>query len=353
MDRVAARILFSALAIFAPVQLLGQEVLLEFFVQGPQVSRTAFTNWESVKLTYTIRYVDNYEPVWDELKPQAMNFGILELDPEFAEETDIKNKRKFEKENFFDVTYHLRYMGEKKGEIIVPSQKFAYINLSVKGSEPPTFSTQEFKLVYGTVLTSDAEDIKEELDLGSYQGKAMFWKMLGGAIVLFGVIGSFLLVFFKPVPAPSAAVAAVASTSSLADKVVIDPARVIKELEDHIAVGDVSAVCNGLSDILRIYVSGIKPGMTSKEMAALIPLVSHEWERNQLFKVHAAFCDIENHLFIGGDVASGMIGYHMVQLPAVVRSLRPWPMYWRRRLFGLKARLTGPFSSLKKIWRKP
>lgn len=340
MDRMAARILFSALAIFAPVHLFGQEVFLPFMVEGPRISKTAFTNLERIELTYTVRWMDGYEPIMAELKPQAMvnmgNFGILVLDPAWAEKADIKNERKFEKENFFDITYHLRYMGEKKGEIPIAGTKFPYREVVKSGdSQVLYFPTSGFLLAYGTVLTSDAEDIKEEFDLGSYQTKAALWKVSAVVVILVGVIGSLILVFFKPVPAPLAVSAAGTGAPQAADARV-DPAKVINELKINIANGNAGAVCNGLRDMICIYVSGAKPSMPSKDMTAPILSIPHEWERNQLLRVHTALCDIEDHLFVGGDNVNGKVKYHMSHLPATIQALSPWSVYWRRRLFNLK-----------------
>lgn len=352
MDRKATSILFLILAIFAPARLSGQEVFVPLMVEGPRISRTAFTNWELIELTYTVRWMDGYQPMRDQIEPQDMNFGILELDPEFAEKADIKNERKFEKENYFDITYHLRYMGEKKGEIVVPGQKFAYRDLMASESAVQYFPTQEFKLAYRTVLTSDAEEIKEEFDLGSYQTKAMFWKVSAGITVLFGIIGSFVLVFFKPVPAPLSTSVAGASASQTADKA-IDLAKVVSGLESDIATGNVGAVCNGLSDVIRAYAPGIRAGMTSKDMTTPILSIPNEWERGLLIRVHEALREIEHDLFVGGDDVNGKIKHHMTHLAATVRELRPWSVYWHRRLFDLKGRLARPFTSLKRFnWRR-
>ncbi len=353
MGRMAARFLFSALVIFAPVHLSGQEVILPLIVEGPRQSKTAFTNQEPIELTYTVRWMDGYEPMRDLLKPHAMDFGALELDPEFADKLDIRNERKFEKENYFDITYHLRYMSEKKEEMVVPGQKFAYRDLLSSGSAVHYFSTQEFKLAYGTVLTSDAEDIKEEIDLGSYQKAAMLWKVSAGIIFLIGIIGSFVLVFFRPVMAPLAASVMGENTPQIGDKA-LDLAEVISGLETNITFGHIGLVCNGLSDIIRVYAPGIKPGMTSKDMAIPILSIPHEWERNRLLRCHAALCDIEDDLFVGGDDTNGKVKYHMSHLAATVRELRPWSVYWHRRISNLKGRLAKPFSSLKRsTWRRP
>lgn len=356
MDRKAASVLFLVLAIFAPAHLSGQEVYLPLLIEGPRISRTAFTNWEIIELTYTVRWMDGYEPIRDQLKPEEMknagNFGILELNPKFSEEADIKNERKFEKENYFDITYHLRYMGEKKGEIPIAGTKFPYREIKLGDSQTQYFETQGFNLAYGTVLTSDANDIKEEFDLGSYQTKATLWMVSAGIVVLVGIIGSFVLVFFRPVLTPLALDATGASVPQIIEKRV-DLAKVISELQTNIAKGNLGLVCNGLSDVIRVYVSGVKPGMTSKDMTALVLSIPHKWERNRLLRVHTALCDIEDHLFVGGDDVSGKVKYHMSHLAATIQALSPWSVYWHRQMFVWKNKFSRPFTYLKRFnWRR-
>ena len=367
MGRKAAGVLFLVLAIFAPARLSGQDVFVPLLVEGPRISRTAFTNWESIELAYTVRWMDGYEPILAELKPEAMSFGILELDPAWAEETDIKNERKFEKENYFDITYHLRYMGEKKGEVVVAGPKFAYRDLLASNSTVQYFPTQEFKLAYGTVLTSDAEDIKEEFDLGSYQTAAMLWKVSAVVVILAGVFGTFVLVFFKPVPVSLAQSETDAPTPVAGRN--IDPAAMVLKLEQdiiwlrtHVLNGNqekaksaLGAVCNGLKDVIRFYVPAIGPGVDTSEMAPLILAIPHRWERERFLRVHEALESMEDALFKYPD---GFEGY----LPAleekaetlsfVAKDFRPWPMYWRRLKHRLIRKVRIPKIRIPK-WRKP
>ena len=361
MDRKAASVLFLVLTIFAPVRLSGQEVFLPLLVEGPRISRTAFTNWESIELTYTVRWADGYEPIRTELKPQAMSFGILELDPEFAEESDIRNERRSDKdkENYFDITYHLRYMGDEKGEMDIPGQKFAYRELLPNGSEAQHFTTQGFKLAYGTVLTSDAEEIKEEFDLGSYQTKAMLWKVSAGIIILIGIVGGLALVFFRPVPAPLAQSQTDAATPVAVAGRKIDPAAMVLELEQNViwlrtrilnrdlekAKSALGAVCNGLKDVIRFYVPAIGPSVDTSEMAPLILAVPHQWERERFSRAHEALESMEDALF---KYPEGFEGYLPVlwtkveTLSLLVKDLRPWPMYWRRLSYRLRRKIRIP-----------
>lgn len=345
MSRTALRYLLAFLAMLVPIGAPAQE-LSPMIVEGPRISRTAFTNWESIELAYTVRWLDGYEPVRSDLTPQSMNFGMMELDQDFADESDIRNERKFESENFFDIVYHLRYMGEKKGEIIVPGQRFPYRSLTAGDSQVHYFQTPEFKLKYDTVLTSGADDIKEELDLGSYQETATLWKLSALAVILAGVAGGFVLVLFGARATALSGKEETAAVAETAEKV-LEPASIIRGLQDGIAKKNMPAVCNGLTDLIRAYVPDIGPGTTSKDMVALIQKVPHAWERHRLLLVYQVLRDIEEYLFaLGGTEypAPALKG-----LDVTVRELAPASVYWRRRLFNLKRRVVRPFLKLKAL----
>src|SRR3989344_6628559 len=68
--------------ILSPPDLFGQQdVLSPFRVEGPRISRTAFTNWDKIELVYTLGYYDGYEPMYEDLRPDNMHFSPLEMDP--------------------------------------------------------------------------------------------------------------------------------------------------------------------------------------------------------------------------------------------------------------------------------
>lgn len=342
MGRAIRRFLF-ALVIFAPAHLFGQEVFSPLIVEGPQISRTAFFNWEKIELTYTVRWMDGYEPVLNDLRPQAMSFGILELDPDMAEVSDIRNEREFGNENFFDIVYHLRYMGEKKGELIIPGQKFNYKRVQSGDDQVQSFSTPEFTLSYYPVIPKNADDIKEEWDPGSYQELAMYWKLSAAAIFLFGILGSFVLVFFRPVPVALAEKKEALAVAKATERI-LEPASVLHRLRDNIFKGNIGAVCNGLGDLIRAYVPAVGPGMTSKDMVGPITDIPHVWERVRLLRIHQELCGIEDFLFGGEDAV-----YSLKNLYATLQELSPVSVYWRRRLFILKQKLAKPFLPLIKL----
>src|SRR3989338_7436682 len=79
-------------------------------VDQPLVLITVFTNWQEIQLTYTIRWLDGYEPLFDEAKPENMSFGEFELDPIRGHKLERRNRRKYKKENYEDLVYYLRYI---------------------------------------------------------------------------------------------------------------------------------------------------------------------------------------------------------------------------------------------------
>jgi len=89
--------------------------------------------------------------------------------------------------------------------------------------------------------------------------------------------------------------------------------------------------------------------MTSKEMAEPILSTPHKWERERLLQVHAALCDIEDNLFVGGDNVNDKVKHHLSNLLVTVRELRPWSVYWHRRLFNLRQRLMKPLYFLNRL----
>ena len=174
------------------------------------------------------------------------------------------------------------------------------------------------------MLTSDAEDIKEELDLGSYERTATFWKMSAVLVVLLGIAGGFLLVFFRPKAVELAEEEKMRSKAE-AGVNALEPASVIRELRNSIAKGEMSAVCNGLRDLIRVYVPDIAPGSTSKDMAASILTVRHGWERDRLLRAHKVLRDVEEYLFAG----AGLPAPTLEGLGAAVNELRARSVYWR------------------------
>ena len=325
----------------------SQDEILAVRVEGPRISRTAFTNWETIELTYNVGYMDGYEPVWDDLKPGAMSFGVLELDPDFSKESDIRNKRKFGKENYFDIVYHLRYMADEKKELTIPGQRFSYRQIQSGNSEVRYDTTKEFKLVYNTVLTSDADDIKEEYDQGYYRNKAVGRKILGAVVVLLGLIGGFVILFSRLVPMALPKTSGDQKVPEAPFKV-SDLTSVLASLRINIVEKNMELVCNGLHDVIRLYVPEIGPGVFSKDMTAFILVVPHEWERERLLRLGHTVQIIEDYLY------SDRKGPEpdLTNLAATLEELRPDTVYKRRHVFNLKHRLMKLLSSPNRIIRR-
>lgn len=372
MHRAVLRFLLLALVTAMPAGSAGQE-LSPLIVEGPQYSRTAFANWEKIELTYTVRYLAGYEPVLNDFRPQALDFGPMQLDPEFSGVLDIRNERTLGKESYFDVVYHLRYIGEKKGELTIPILRFAYMRTQSGPSSIQHFLLPEFKLAYHSVLTTDADDIKDHINFGSYQRTALLWKSAAGVTLALGILGALLLVFFRPVPAAlESAETKAESAATVAQSAVYLPA-LVRELVSGITglkagilnkesdPGEIQtglgAVCNGLKDLLRAYVPDIGPGATSSDMASVISVIPHKWEQERFYQVQRMLVKMEDILFRYPDeFRAGILDLapDLDKLQPAILDLSPWRMYWRRKLFRLKRSAAGRLSRAGNLvrWRR-
>lgn len=170
-------------------------------VSPPQTTVTVFTNWQSIKITYTIAYLDGYEPRFEEFRPEAMSFG-LELDPEKGLALVRLNKRRYKNENYEDLVYYLRHIGEKKGEMIIPEQIFRYVRKE-PGQSLEGLVVQETKspagvIRYDSVLTKNADDIMDTVDFGSFKRQQQLWFGASAATLLLAGL-MLVLVFRRPV----------------------------------------------------------------------------------------------------------------------------------------------------------
>ncbi|MDP3731144.1 MAG: hypothetical protein Q8R34_01470 [bacterium] len=160
-------------------------------VDQPRLSKTVFTNWDPIEVIFTVRYLDGYEPDMERIK--SLSFPPFELDSEVKENPKIVRKQKYREENYFDIVYSLRMIAEKKGEVVLPAQKFYYIKLEPgkprEELEVKEFETKEVQLRYDHVLTSKADDIIDRIDFGDFGWQAWFWK----GLALAGFILSALL----------------------------------------------------------------------------------------------------------------------------------------------------------------
>ena len=193
MSRKLAILTFALLA----RSLLAQESSL--IIGSPRLSVKTFTNWQLIKLTYTVSYLNDYDFLEEEAKPENMSFGPLELDPALGQKQIIENRRSVGKQISLDLIYYLRHVGEKKGELIIPEQAFRYIKL-VPGKSKECQEVFEAKsepiiLRYDSVLTKDADDIMDEIDFGSFQQKARAWKYAAIVGFLVSLAGALLLIF--------------------------------------------------------------------------------------------------------------------------------------------------------------
>lgn len=184
-------------------------------VDEPRVEITAFTNWQEIQVTYPVRWLDGYKPLLDKAKPEAMSFSAIqetkegkkelerfEFDPIKGQELIQVNQRKYKKENYVDLVYYLRYIGETKGDLMIPEQSFYYISEEPgkpeEGQEAHEVKAPALKLRYDSVLTKDANDIMDTIDFGSFMAQAKLFRNLAWAIPFLGVL-FLVLLFWRPV----------------------------------------------------------------------------------------------------------------------------------------------------------
>ncbi len=196
------RFCLALLAVFLaylPERVLAQDEY-PVIVSAPQVSVSVFTNWQLIKLTYTIGYLDGYQPNFEEARPENMSFG-LEIDQEKGSQLLRLNKRRYKNENYEDLVYYVRHIGEKKGEITIPEQIFRYIKeepgQSAEGQLVHEAKAPATVLRYDSVLTKEANDIMDVIDFGSFQKQEKIWRVAYlGLVVLSGLVIFFI--FYRP-----------------------------------------------------------------------------------------------------------------------------------------------------------
>lgn len=180
--------------------LLAQESPLIVSSSRPLVK--TFTNWTLVKIVYTISYLNDYDFLEEEAKPENMSFSPFELDPVLGKKQIIKNRRTVGKQISLDLIYYLRHIGEKKGELIIPEQAFRYVKLvpgkSKVGLEVLETRSEPISMRYDSVLTKDADDIMDEIDFGSFQQEARIWKYGAVTGFLVSLAGALLLIYRNP-----------------------------------------------------------------------------------------------------------------------------------------------------------
>ena len=180
--------------------LLAQEEM-PVIVDQPQTAETVFTNWKPIELIYTVRWLDGYEILWDNAEPENMSFGQFQLDPVRGYKLEKRNQRKYKEENYVDLVYHLRHVGEKKGDAPIPEQIFYYVKTE-PGKSLANLERREVKVAgrllrYDSTLPKDATDIMDQIDFGSYKQEGYLWKGLAvGLVMIYGA--TLYFVFRKP-----------------------------------------------------------------------------------------------------------------------------------------------------------
>lgn len=186
----------------APAQLALAQEEMPVIVDKPVVEISSFTNWQEIKITYTIGWLDGYQVVFDNSHPERMNFGDFELDPNRGQKFIKINERQVGRANYADLVYYLRHISPKMKQIEprkVPEQVFYFRCLVCQPGKPiDQLPLEEIKspailLNYVTVLTPETGDIKDRIDFGSFGQLARWVKM--AAIFIF-IVFSGLPVYF-------------------------------------------------------------------------------------------------------------------------------------------------------------
>ena len=364
----------------SPPVVLGQEVLSPFRVSEVRINPTAITNWVPIELTYTIGYVDGYEPIYDEMKPSNMQFGPMYLDPMFsADKVDLRNSRRsdFFKENFFDLVYHLRYAGEKKQELIIPPQVFSYRRVSPNKQQIDAsnfvFKTPEFRIRYDSLLTSDvsAYDIKDTIDFGSFYKESRLYHV--GAISLFMLIfvSAGLLIFKKSVYVFSNVTdGKMPRTSDKSSRInyLADLGGVASRLgllfqEDTIDVNKFYALAvdlkNACRGVIQLYIPLSNDALTSIELQREVLKIDFCWLRVKLVELFNIYKSCEDYLYnvdatgvrqpTSQQESSFHIFYSAARYQAV--ALSPAKVLWHNRLWRLQL-LCEPIWRVISKWRR-
>lgn len=201
------RIVAMAAILLVPAQLALAQEEMPVIVNKPVVEITTFTNWQEIKITYTIGWHDGYDIVFDNSHPERMNFGDFEIDPIRGRRFIQINERKVGQANYTDLVYYLRHISPKMKPIEprkIPEQVFYFRCPSCEPGKPADqLPLEEIKssaiiLNYVTVLTPDAGDIKDRIDFGSFSQQAVWLKGMGIFIfVAFSCLAIYIL-FRRP-----------------------------------------------------------------------------------------------------------------------------------------------------------
>lgn len=356
MTRKLAILTFALLA----RSLLAQES--PFIVGPPRLSVKTFTNWQLVKLTYTVSYLNDYDFLEEEAKPENMSFGPLELDPVLGRKQIIENRRFVGKQISLDLIYYLRHVGEKKGELIIPEQAFRYIKLmpgkSKKGQEVLEVKSEPIALRYDSVLTKDADDIMDEIDFGSFQQKTRLWKYGAVAGFLVSLAGALVLIFKNPFRRKRHDETAESGQEAvLEEERRLAPQEALKLFNKHLdgirlsvldnqddQSGPRAKLCNELRDLLSAYAPQLLPSDTNEEIKVKIVAMG-SGKASETLGYLANWLE-HNDDILYGLKAGGNIDPDISNVKNIARNLK----WYKIKLFNLVARKNRLKSRIAQSW---
>lgn len=272
------------LSLMGSVETLSAQEAFPVLVMSARSSVTVFTNWQLIELTYTIGYLDGYALLYDGprgISPQSMSFG-LELDPDLGVKLIRRHQRRYKNENYVDLVYYVRHIGEQKGDIVIPEQIFYYYKEEPgqprEGQEVYETKSLPIRLRYDSVLTKDANDIMDRIDFGSFERQEQLWKRLALGLILTMLFALFWL-FRKPVlvHGPSRSMLQLTDRRS-PERLVEEPllsqealrvfTQTVKESQHDPAEDRVvqARLANGLRELLAAFVPDILPSDTPEEI---------------------------------------------------------------------------------------
>lgn len=360
------------LAIIIPA--VAQEEM-PVIVDPLRVSMTVFTNWQEIQLTYTIRWLDGYKPLFEMAEPEDMSFGDhFELDPVKGQKLIKINERKYKKENYADLIYYLRYIDEKKGDVLISEQTFHYIKQepgkSDEGAEAKEFKVPGIMLRYDSVLTKDADDIIDRVDFGSFKRQENILNgLMGGLILIFGAAIFFM--FRKP------AIRALSKTSEIK---AVSAGQAIDEQEERLRpkyaliflgnklfrlqaglAGNPDSqklretkvvICNELRRFFLSYIPNLAGGeFTHEEIRGRISQIPEKRKRELLVILTGWLEFQENILYHEKPSGGGLTTNEVATLRKHVGDLNNWKI-WRYNMGAKIQRFGRWLSGLSKLFRR-
>ncbi|MBI4160359.1 MAG: hypothetical protein HY506_00430 [Candidatus Yanofskybacteria bacterium] len=336
-------------------------VIIDF--DREHTSVTVFTNWQLIELVYTLRYLDGFEILPEAVGPEKMSFG-MQPDPEKGQKLIRRNKRRYKKENYEDLVYYVRHIGEKKGKITIPEQTFQYIKITPgqtkRGSQVYEVRSPSVTIRYDSVLTEDADDIMDVIDFGSFEKWTYFWKGISVGLPFLACLALFLL-FRTPVvtrKVVSGSKNKVGPSGKVLDQPEerLIPSEALKLFIESLdgqwqRFGDASGVAvfdergerikllNGLTSLLLSFEPSALDSDIPKEIALKIKNNYFGREKEALLLMADELVRTE-HILYGEAGLVPSVGESNVALRAISRDLRAGGSKWRR----FRAWLAGIFG---------